>query len=255
MKILLVEDEPALLRAMRDFLDKEGYLITSAASFTTASQLLNDYDYDCVVVDIGLPDGNGLNLIRQLKTDEAQVLLAGGDPKLNTSILGTSMPGASMPGNSMPGLIIISANDSLDDKLLGLELGSDDYITKPFHLPELNARIKSVIRRRFYGGNKLIRLGYISVDPQLHQVSVRDQPLDLTEKEYQLLLFFMANPNRLLTKATIAESVWGDHMDMADSHDFLYTHIKNLRRKLMDGGCPDYLKTRYGAGYIFATTV
>ncbi|WP_375447862.1 response regulator transcription factor [uncultured Fibrella sp.] len=243
MKILLVEDEPALLRAMREFLDKEGYLITTAANFATASQLLNDYDYDCVVVDIGLPDGNGLNLVKQVKATENRALLP------DRKELGTSMP-----GTSMPGLIIISANDSLDDKLVGLELGSDDYITKPFHLPELNARIKSVLRRRFFGGNKLIRLGDLSIDPHVHRVSVQEQTLDLTEKEYQLLLFFMANPNRLLTKAAIAESVWGDHMDMVDSHDFLYTHIKNLRRKLMDGGCPDYLKTRYGAGYIFTTT-
>jgi two-component system, OmpR family, response regulator len=227
MKILLVEDEPALLASMRQFLEEEGYLVTTAASFGKASVALNDYAYDCVVLDIGLPDGSGLNLIRQLKA------------------LGSSTP---------PGIIIISAKDSLDDKLLGLELGSDDYITKPFHLPELNARIKSVLRRRLFGGNTLIRFGEITVDPLSHRVMVGQQPLEFTEKEYQLLLFFLANPNRLLTKAAIAEYVWGDHMDMADSHDFLYTHIKNLRRKLVDGGCPDYLKTRYGAGYIFTAT-
>jgi len=236
MKILLVEDEPTLLIAMRQFLDEEGYIVTTAASFATASRALNDYDYDCIVVDIGLPDGNGLNLIRQVKADE-------------------NPAGASIgaPGVSTPGLIIISAKDSLDDKLLGLELGSDDYLTKPFHLPELNARIKSVLRRRFFGGNRLIRHGDITVDPLAHRVTVREQPIDLTEKEYQLLLFFLANTNRLLTKAAIAEYVWGDHMDMADSHDFLYTHIKNLRRKLVEGGCPDYIKTRYGAGYLFTT--
>ncbi|CCH03638.1 two component transcriptional regulator, winged helix family (plasmid) [Fibrella aestuarina BUZ 2] len=223
MKILLVEDEPSLLRAMRQYLEEEGYVVTTAATFANASTALNDYDYDCIVVDIGLPDGNGLNLIRQLKA-------------------------AQKPS----GLIIISAKDSLDDKLTGLELGSDDYITKPFHLPELNARIKSVLRRRFFGGNTLIRYGEIVVDPLAHQVMVQGKPLEMTEKEYHLLLFFMANPNRLLTKAAIAEYVWGDHMDMADSHDFLYTHIKNLRRKLMDAGCPDYIKTRYGAGYLFS---
>ncbi|XWW48549.1 response regulator transcription factor (plasmid) [Fibrella sp. USSR17] len=225
MKILLVEDEPSLLLAMRQFLEEEGYIVTTAATFTKASLSLNDYDYDCVVVDIGLPDGNGLNLIRQLKAADKE-----------------------------SGLIIISAKDSLDDKLTGLELGSDDYITKPFHLPELNARIKSVLRRRFFGGSNLIRYGEIVVDPLSHQVTVANQRLELTEKEYNLLLFFIANSNRLLTKSAIAEYVWGDHMDMADSHDFLYTHIKNLRRKLMDAGCPDYLKTRYGAGYLFTTT-
>jgi len=222
MKILLVEDEPSLLLAMRQYLEEEGYVVTTAATFARASVALNDYDYDCVVVDISLPDGNGLNLIRQLKAAEKG-----------------------------SGLIIISAKDSLDDKLTGLELGSDDYITKPFHLPELNARIKSVLRRRFFGGSNLIRYGAIVVDPLSHQVTVSDHRIELTEKEYNLLLFFIANPNRLLTKSAIAEYVWGDHMDLADSHDFLYTHIKNLRRKLMDAGCPDYLKTRYGAGYLF----
>lgn len=225
MKILLVEDEPSLLLAMRQFLEEEGYIVTTAATFAKASMSLNDYDYDCVVVDIGLPDGNGLNLIRQLKAADKE-----------------------------SGLIIISAKDSLDDKLTGLELGSDDYITKPFHLPELNARIKSVLRRRFFGGSNLIRFGEIVVDPLSHWVTVADQRIEMTEKEYNLLLFFIANQNRLLTKSAIAEYVWGDHMDMADSHDFLYTHIKNLRRKLMDAGCPDYLKTRYGAGYLFTTT-
>ncbi|MBO0939306.1 response regulator transcription factor [Fibrella sp. HMF5335] len=224
MKILLVEDEPSLLQAIRQYLEVDGYVVTTAATFAKASMALNDYDYDCVVVDIGLPDGNGLNLIRQLKAAEKG-----------------------------SGLIIISAKDSLDDKLIGLELGSDDYITKPFHLPELNARIKSVLRRRFFGGNNLICYGEIVADPLSHQVTVTDQPLDLTEKEYHLLLFFLANVNRLLTKSAIAEYVWGDHMDMADSHDFLYTHIKNLRRKLIDAGCPDYIKTRYGAGYLFTT--
>lgn len=234
MKILLVEDEPALLMAMRQFLEEEGYVVTTAASFAKATQALNDYDYDCLVVDIGLPDGNGLNLIRQVKGE--------GKPADATTV-----------SASQPGLIIISAKDSLDDKLLGLELGSDDYITKPFHLPELNARIKSVLRRRFFGGNNLIRYGDITADPLSHRVTVREQPLELTEKEYHLLLFFLANTNRLLTKAAIAEYVWGDYMDGADSHDFLYTHIKNLRRKLLDAGCPDYVRTRYGAGYIFST--
>ncbi|GAB3641167.1 response regulator transcription factor [Spirosoma arcticum] len=225
MKILLVEDEPDLLTAMRHFLEEEAYVVTTAATYAKASIAIHDYDYDCIVVDIGLPDGNGLNLIRQVKAAQ-----------------------------QLAGLIIISAKDSLDDKLTGLELGSDDYLTKPFHLSELNARIKSVLRRRFFGGNTLITFGIISVDSLAHQVNVDGKPVELTEKEYQLLLFLMANPNRLLTKAAIAEYVWGDYMDGADSHDFLYTHIKNLRRKLIDKGCPDYIKTRYGAGYLFSQT-
>lgn len=244
MKILLVEDEPTLLMAMRQFLEEEGYIVTTAASFVKASTALNDYDYDCLVIDIGLPDGNGLNLIRQLKAGKTATGTTTGIPHPGTLTAPTQ-------SGIQPGLIIISAKDSLDDKLLGLELGSDDYITKPFHLSELNARIKSVLRRRFFGGNNLIRYGEITVDPLSHRVSVGEQVLELTEKEYHLLLFFLANTNRLLSKAAIAEYVWGDHMDMADSHDFLYTHIKNLRRKLVESGCPDYLKTRYGAGYLF----
>lgn len=247
MKILLVEDEPTLLMVMRQFLEEEGYLVTTAASFAKATVALNDYDYDCLVIDIGLPDGNGLNLIRQLKANETSTGETAKTPSFGA-------PGKSVQSGGQPGLIIISAKDSLDDKLLGLELGSDDYITKPFHLSELNARIKSVLRRRFFGGNTLIRYGEITVDPLAHRVSVRDQVPELTEKEYHLLLFFLANTNRLLSKAAIAEYVWGDHMDMADSHDFLYTHIKNLRRKLVESGCPDYLKTRYGAGYLFTLT-
>ena len=235
MKILLVEDEPVLLAAMRDFLEVEKYVITTAATYTEASRAIHDYAYDCIVVDIGLPDGNGLNLIRQVKAAQA-------------------LDDATVETPTAPGLIIISAKDSLDDKLLGLELGSDDYLTKPFHLPELNARIKSVLRRRFFGGSTLIRFGMLTVDPLARQVSINGKAIDLTGKEYSLLLFFLANTNRLLTKAAIAEYVWGDHMDEANSHDFLYTHIKNLRRKLVDGGCPDYIKTRYGAGYLFSRT-
>ncbi|GAB3892706.1 response regulator transcription factor [Larkinella knui] len=222
MKVLLIEDEPLLLNTMKVYLETEGYVVTTAATFRNGLEKMYDYDYDCVVVDIGLPDGNGLDLIRQLKAHQAQT-----------------------------GIIIVSARDSLHDKLTGLELGSDDYLTKPFHLPELNARIKSVLRRRLYGGQNQIHFGKITINSHTHQVDVAGQLVLLTEKEYQILLFFVANPDRFLTKAAIAEFVWGDHMDLANSHDFLYTHIKNLRKKLIEKGCPDYLRTRYGVGYLF----
>jgi two-component system OmpR family response regulator len=222
MKILLIEDEPQLLTTMKSYLETEGYLVTTASTFRQGLEKTYDYEYDCVVIDIGLPDGNGLELIRQLKAQQAQT-----------------------------GIIIVSAKDSLSDKLTGLELGSDDYMTKPFHLPELNARIKSVLRRRLYGGQNLIHFAKITINSLTHQVEVGGQLVVLTEKEYQLLLFFVANPDRFLTKSAIAEFVWGDHMDLANSHDFLYTHIKNLRKKLIEKGCPDYLRTRYGVGYLF----
>ncbi|GAB3996922.1 response regulator transcription factor [Spirosoma daeguense] len=242
MKLLLVEDEPDLLKAMQSFLESEKYVVTATSTYAQASRAIHDYDYDCIVVDIGLPDGNGLNLIQQVRTTQQQ-----------SQSNATSISGSAASEIATPGLIIISAKNSLDDKLMGLELGSDDYLTKPFHLPELNARIKSVLRRRSFNGHLQLTAGVIGINTQAHSVSVQGNRVELTEKEYQLLLFFIANVNRLLTKSAIAESVWGDYMDGADSHEFLYTHIRNLRRKLMDQGCPDYIKTRYGAGYIFST--
>ncbi len=222
MKILLIEDEPSLLASMQRFLENEGNIVSSASTFQQALEKVNDYDYDCVVVDITLPDGNGLAIIQDLK-------------KRNKSV----------------GIIIVSAKNSLDDRLTGLDLGADDYLTKPFHLAELNARIKSVLRRRLFDGKTKITFDAISISPENQQVNIHDEIVELTAKEYELLLFFISNKNRILSKSIIAEHLWGDSMDLADSHDFIYTHIKNLRKKLIEKGCPDYVKTRYGAGYIF----
>lgn len=222
MKILLIEDEPSLLASMQQFLENEGNIVSSASTFQQALEKVNDYDYDCLVVDITLPDGNGLAIIQDLK-------------KRNKSV----------------GIIIVSAKNSLDDRLVGLDLGADDYLTKPFHLAELNARIKSVLRRRLFDGKTKITFDIISISPENQQVSIHNEIVELTAKEYELLLFFISNKNRILSKSIIAEHLWGDSMDLADSHDFIYTHIKNLRKKLIEKGCPDYVKTRYGAGYIF----
>ncbi|MDR6560256.1 MULTISPECIES: response regulator transcription factor [unclassified Arcicella] len=223
MKILLIEDEPSLLASMQSFLEQDGNIVSSVATFHKAIEKVNDYDYDCLVIDITLPDGNGLEIIRELK-------------KRNTSA----------------GIIIVSAKNSLEDRLTGLDLGADDYLTKPFHLSELNARIKSVLRRRLFDGKTKVVFDVISISPDNQQVSVKDEIVELTGKEYELLLFFISNKNRILSKSVIAEHLWGDSMDLADSHDFIYTHIKNLRKKLIEKGCPDYVKTRYGAGYIFS---
>ncbi|GAB4038539.1 response regulator transcription factor [Spirosoma gilvum] len=222
MKILLIEDEPSLLVAMRHYLEGEHYNVSTANNFHTASVKAHDYEYDCVVVDITLPDGNGLAIVKELKAAHSQA-----------------------------GIIIVSAKNSLDDKLTGLELGADDYLTKPFHLPELNARIRSVLRRRQHEGEMQLEFGAITIVPNRKQVLVTNQPVELTIKEYELLLFLATNKNRLLSKSVIVEHVWGDFMDGIDSHDFLYTHVRNLRRKLLDAGSPDYITTRYGAGYIF----
>ncbi|MCX6267353.1 MAG: response regulator transcription factor [Bacteroidetes bacterium] len=223
MKVLLIEDEKELSFSITEYLQKENYLCEAVFSFDSAVEKINLYHYDCIIVDINLPDGSGLNLIRELKENKSET-----------------------------GIIIISAKNSLDDKITGLEIGADDYLTKPFHLPELNARIKSIIRRRSFGGVNEILFNDLRVLPEQMEVSVSRQKLILTKKEYDLLVFFLSNKDRILTREAIAEHLWGDEMDMADSFDFIYTHIKNLRKKIMEKGGEDYIKTIYGMGYKFS---
>lgn len=222
MKILLIEDEAELRRSIKEYLHNEGYVIESANDFLKASEKTNDYEYDCILVDITLPNGNGLDIIKQLKK-----------------------------AGSNAGIIIISAKNSLDDKIIGLEYGADDYLTKPFHLPELNARIKALQRRKKFAGSNKITLNEITIEPEERKVCVKDSELTLTGKEYDLLLYFISNKNRVLSKNAIAEHLWGDNADQVDGHDFIYTHIKNLRKKLVEKGCVDYLQTIYGIGYNF----
>lgn len=222
MKLLLIEDEPELRKSIKHYLYEEGYLVESAADFIKASEKASDYDYDCVLVDITLPRGNGLDIIRQLKQK-----------------------------NSKAGIIIISAKNSASDKITGLDLGADDYLAKPFDLAELNSRIKAVIRRRSFNGNTSIVVNEITIIPEQHIVKVNDEQVNLTAKEYDLLLFFISNKNRVVSKNTIAEHLWGDHSDQMDSHDFIYVHLRNLRKKLTDKGCNDYVQTIYGIGYNF----
>jgi DNA-binding response OmpR family regulator len=223
MKILLIEDEKELSRSVETYLREENYICEIALTYEMARERINLYEYDCVVVDITLPDGNGLDIIRELK-----------DKHIET------------------GIIIISAKNSLDDKISGLEIGADDYLTKPFHLSELNARVKSIIRRRTFSGNNEIIFNEISIFPDMMQVMVKNQPVPVTKKEFELLVFLIANKNRVVTKESIAEHLWGDEMDMADSYDFIYTHIKNIRKKMVEKGGKDYIQTVYGMGYKFA---
>ena len=195
-------------------------IVEAAADFQSGLRKIEDYDYDCVLLDIMLPDGNGLNLLEQLKKMRKR-----------------------------ENVIIISAKDSLDDKVLGLELGADDYLPKPFHLAELNARIKSVIRRQRRDGEMDIRLANIRIVPDTFQVFVDDKEIELNRKEYDILLYFANRPGRLVNKNTLAESVWGDHIDQVDNFDFIYAQIKNLRKKLKDAGALAELKAVYGFGY------
>jgi DNA-binding response OmpR family regulator len=222
MKILLVEDEKELSVSITEYLQNENYLCEAVFDFEHAIEKINLYHYDCIIVDISLPDGSGLNIIRALKENKSET-----------------------------GIIIISARNALDDKVTGLEIGADDYLTKPFYLPELNARIKSIIRRRSFGGVNEIVFNDLRVLPDKMEVSVNGDVLSLTRKEYDLLVFFLSNRDRVLTRESIAEHLWGDEMDMADSFDFIYTHIKNLRKKIMEKGGDDYIKTIYGMGYKF----
>jgi DNA-binding response OmpR family regulator len=224
MKILLIEDEKALAGSITEYLQNENYLCESVENFEHAIEKINLYHYDCIIVDINLPDGNGLNVIRALKQNRSET-----------------------------GIIIISARNSLDDKITELEIGADDYLTKPFHLPELNARVKSIIRRRSFGGVNEIVFNDIRILPEQMEVWVNGQVLTLTKKEYDLLVFFVSNRDRVLNREAIAEHLWGDEMDMADSFDFIYTHIKNLRKKIIEKGGEDYIRTVYGMGYKFTS--
>jgi len=222
MKILLIEDEKGLSDSISAFLKGEGFLCEIASDFRSASEKIDLYEYDCVLVDINLPGGSGLDLVKSLKKIKDQT-----------------------------GIIIISARNSVDDKIEGLDLGADDYLAKPFSLAELNSRIKSILRRRKFEGNNNITFNEIIINTENTTVLVNSTQINLTKKEYDLLLFFISNKNRVLTKEGIAEHLWGDDMDMVDSYDFIYTHIKNLRKKLVEKGSKDYMKTVYGMGYKF----
>jgi len=222
MKILIIEDEPELLKSMLTYLKTENYLCETANDFKTGLTMIESFNYDCILLDVTLPDGNGLNLLKELKAEK-----------------------------KTDGVIIISARDSIEDRIRGLNLGADDYLVKPFHLSELNARIAAVIRRRRFEGQSNLTFHEISIDLIGKNVLVNGLPLELTRKEYDLLLFMAYNKNRVLSKNAIAEHLSGLESDQFDSFDFIYTHMKNLKRKLSHAGAGDYIKSIYGMGYKF----
>lgn len=220
MKILIIEDELDLVSSLITFCEKEKYLCDTAKTFVEASERIALYTYDCILLDINLPDGNGLKLLENIKKV-----------------------------NKMDGVIIISARNSLDDKIKGLNLGADDYLTKPFHFSELNARIQAVIRRKIFDAPHVISFANIEIDFQVHLVKVNDIPLTLTKKEFDILQHFIANKNRVISKNSIAEYIWGDHVDNVNSFDFLFVHIKNLKKKLRLAEAAVEIKNIYGVGY------
>lgn len=220
MKILVVEDEKELLKSICETLHQEQFLIETAEDYNSASEKIGLYNYDCILLDIMLPGGNGLQLLQQLKDlDKSE------------------------------NVIIISAKDSLDDKLKGLELGADDYLTKPFHNAELNARIKAVLRRKNQEGKNSIIIGNLEMVLSERIVSVDHESITLNRKEFDILNYFLLNKNRLVTKTALAEHVWGDNIDQADNFDFIYYQIKNLRKKIQQSGAEIEIEAIYGVGY------
>lgn len=222
MKILIIEDEKGLLESIEAYFTGSDSICETAKDFVAALEKVSIYRYDCIILDLTLPNGNGLDIIRYLKDNEFN-----------------------------DGVLIISAKNGLDDRLAGLDLGADDYLTKPFHLSELKSRVTAIVRRKSFNGNNVLRFNEISIDLAAKSVKVNQQVIKFTPKEYSLLLYFMANKGKVVSKSAIAEHLWGDSIDIADNFDFIYSHIKNIRKKIVDSGGKDYIQASYGMGYKF----
>jgi DNA-binding response OmpR family regulator len=220
MKILIVEDEPDLVSSLLAFSKKENYQADVASTYSEATERISLYDYDCILLDINLPDGNGLQLLSHLKSI-----------------------------NKTNGVIITSARNSLDDKIKGLDMGADDYLTKPFHLSELNARIQAVIRRKKFNAPHTLSFANLDIDPHQWTAKIAGKSLILTKKEFDILQHLVANKNRIISKNSLAEYIWGDHVDNADSFDFLFAHLKNLKKKLKVADAAFEIRNIYGVGY------
>jgi DNA-binding response OmpR family regulator len=222
MKLLIIEDEQGLRESIERYFTEEGIICESCRTLEEAISKISLYQYDCILLDIGLPDGEGFTLLEHLRSK-----------------------------GKNEGVLIISAQNSLENKIKGLNLGADDYLTKPFHLAELKARIAAIFRRKAFNSNNVLHYDAISINLLAHEVEVNSIPIVLTRKEYDMLLYFIANKGKVISKNAIAEHLWGDEIDLIDSFDFIYTHIKNIRKKLMDATQKDYIKSVYGVGYKF----
>ncbi|MFA6812634.1 MAG: response regulator transcription factor [Bacteroidaceae bacterium] len=220
MKILIIEDEKDLSQSIKEYLTTEDYICEQAFTFQEAMKKVALYEYDCILLDLMLPQGNGLDILRKIKQQ-----------------------------HNPAGVIIVSAKDSLDDKINGLKIGADDYLPKPFHMSELYMRIYALIRRRQFDSNNMLDFNEIKINLISKELTVNDHPVTLTKTEYELLLFLIGNKNKVISKSAIAEHLSGDMADMLDNFDFVYAHIKNLKSKLQEQGCADYIKNVYGTGY------
>lgn len=220
MKILIIEDENELAESITAYLTGNNFVCERASNLFVATDKICTYEYDCILLDLMLPDGNGFEILKELKRQ-----------------------------NKTDGVIIISAKETLEAKIEGFNLGADDYLTKPFHLSELLVRIQALIRRKNFNGSNILSFNEIEIDLLSKTVKVNGEKIEITKTEFELLLFLTGNKNRVLSKSAIAEHLSGDMADMLDNHDFVYAHIKNLKKKLKDAGCGDYIKTVYGLGY------
>ena len=225
MKILIIEDDLSFQEILRNTLEQERYVVEVAPDYRSGLIKLSDYTYDCILLDINLPDGNGLNLLRELK-----------EMKKTGS------------------LIIISARDSIEDKVEGLDLGADDYLAKPFHLAELLSRIKSVMRRNNQGGEQYVSYGNVKVNPHTFDIWVGEMKVELSRKEFDFLLYFLQRPGRIVSKSMLAEAIWGDHFDDVDNYDFIYAQIKNLRKRLAAWKASIEIASVYGMGHKLIET-
>jgi len=222
MRILIIEDEKSLREDVVDYLTENGYKCDFATTIKSALQKLNDIVYSCALVDVGLPDGSGIEVVEHIKKNNPEM-----------------------------GVIIVTAKNALEDKLEGLKIGADDYLTKPFHLSELSARIYSVLRRRNFGGKNSLVFDGLEIDTTEKKVIANGNQLQLTKKEYEILVYLASNPTHLITKEALADAIWGDKADMATSFDFVYSQIKNLKKKLNEADLKNYIKVVYGMGYKF----
>ncbi|MGV0921129.1 response regulator transcription factor [Empedobacter falsenii] len=220
MKILVVEDEIKLQETIVEFLEKEKMIVETADNYQQALDKIISFDYDCILLDMILPDGDGMSLLKELKNLHKE-----------TSV------------------IILSAKDSVDDKVEGLLVGADDYLAKPFHFAELLARIKVALRKNLQKGEDILSYKNIQIFPEDRLVKVNNIELKLNRKEYDLLYYFMLRPERVFQKTTLAESVWGDHIELSDNLDFIYSQIKNLRKKMKEANSEADLQAVYGIGY------